>query len=105
HPQAKTGGCMTAVLAIEIDPAVLAEVEQLLLALEHAPECVRQRLANSFRSLLSGLCDGDLTFAPVAGQNILRLEFPAGWLSELRAAAACANQIDSFCAHGGPHEK
>lgn len=96
---------MTAVLAIQIDPAVLTEVERLLLALEHAPESVRQSLANSVRSLLASISDSDLTFAPVAGQNILRLEFPAGWLSELRAAAACANQIDSFCAHGGPHAK
>lgn len=96
---------MTASTSVVLNERAQAELKSLLSGFEHAPEGVRQCLANSLRSLLAGLAYCDLTLAPIAGQDVFRLEFSAGWMSELRAAAAHASQCDSFCAHGGPHAK
>lgn len=92
-------------ISIGMDPAAVAEVQALLSALEHASELVRDEFFGLIDGLLSRLSECDLTLAPIAGKDVLRLELPAGWIAELRAATARARQIDSFCAHGGPHAK
>lgn len=90
-------------ISLKVDPADVAEIDALLLALEHAPELVRNELLGRVHGLLASLADCDLTFAPVAGNDVFRLEFPAGWKAELRAVAASARQANSLCAHGGSH--
>lgn len=92
-------------ITLAISPESFGEVRDLLSALEHSPDCVLQRLSDCIGSLLSGISDSDLTLAPIAGKDVFRLEFPVGLVSELRAAAVCADQVDSLCAHGGPHAK
>lgn len=100
-------GCTSATssISLQVDPVEIAEIDALLLALEHAPERVRDELFGRVHGLLASLPDCDLTIAPVAGNDVFRLELPAGWKAELRAVAARACQADSLCAHGDPHAK
>lgn len=99
---------MTAVCAsirIELDPAVVQQIEAWSAALEGACDLVRDEFLGRFDCLLAGGGCFDLASTSVAGDLVFVAKLSAAGYLELSAAAAGAAECHGRCAHGGPHAR
>lgn len=92
-------------LRLHPDPAGVQEIQWLLPSFHQVPEAVQKELLRDLDGLVARLSDCRLCTASAAGDGVLLLQLPPGWVSELRALAMRANQANGMCGHGGPHAK
>lgn len=86
---------MAETLQISLDLSPLAkELREISLSLEGLSEGPRHFFLNELDRLFLSLGEGCLLSTPLAGKDIVRLEFSTAWVTELRAAAARARQSD-----------
>lgn len=95
---------MADALRVVLDSAHLdALFDAISALLEHVPEALRDHLVDLLPDLLLEHSVGGLLAAPIAGDDVVRLEFSFGRASELFAAALRAAQLNLICGHGGPY--